>query len=204
MSKKLKQRIVGLLVLGALTAIVVPILLDISQSNQSGTIVSPIPEKPDGFIVKRLSLDKPQQKSMNPDDDIPKSIEPLDISNSTKIVESQKQLDSSSTERQSEPSKAVKDIKKTVKKPDAWVVQLASFSSKKNALELRNKLKKSGYRAFIERIDTVTGEKFRVKVGPELSKKTSKDQQINLMDEFQMKGVVVKHRAGTSVVTTGE
>ncbi|MCF6236953.1 MAG: SPOR domain-containing protein [Gammaproteobacteria bacterium] len=203
MSKKLKQRTVGLLVLGALTAIVVPILLDISQSNQSGTIVSPIPEKPDGFIIKRLSLDEPQQ-SVILDDDTSKLIKAPDISNPTQVVESQKQLDSLPVEFQPETSKAVKEVKKSVKKPNAWVVQLASFSSKKNALALRNKLQKSGYRAFIERIDTTTGKRFRVKVGPELSKKTSNNLQVNLMDEFRMKGVVVKHRAGTSVVTTGE
>ncbi len=203
MSKKLKQRTVGLLVLGALTAIVVPILLDISQSNQSGTIVSPIPEKPDGFIIKRLSLDEPQQ-SVSLGDDTSELIETPDISNPTQVVESQKQLVSLPVEFQPETSKAVKEVKKSVKKPNAWVVQLASFSSKKNALALRNKLQKSGYRAFIERIDTTTGKKFRVKVGPELSKKTSNNLQINLMDEFRMKGVVVKHRAGTSVVTTGE
>ncbi len=203
MSKKLKQRTVGLLVLGALTAIVVPILLDISQSNQSGTIVSPIPEKPDGFIIKRLSLDEPQQ-SVILDDDTSKLIKAPDISNPTQVVESQKQLDSLPVEFQPETSKAVKEVKKSVKKPNAWVVQLASFSSKKNALALRNKLQKSGYRAFIERIDTTTGKRFRVKVGPELSKKTSNNLQVNLMDEFRMKGVVVKHHAGTSVVTTGE
>jgi len=202
-SKKLKQRTVGLLVLGALTAIVVPILLDISQSNQSGTIVSPIPEKPDGFIIKRLSLDEPQQ-SVILDDDTSKLIKAPDISNPTQVVESQKQLDSLPVEFQPETSKAVKEVKKSVKKPNAWVVQLASFSSKKNALALRNKLQKSGYRAFIERIDTTTGKRFRVKVGPELSKKTSNNLQVNLMDEFRMKGVVVKHHAGTSVVTTGE
>ncbi len=199
---------VGLLVLGALTAIIVPILLDISQSNQPGMVVSPIPEKPNGFVVKRLSLDVPLKPVVL--DDIPESTEPTDTTsnNSTQTVESKKQRESLPVEIPPEPeaktSKVVTEVKKNLKKPKAWVVQLASFSREKNALALRNKLKKSGYRAFIERIDVATSKKFRVKVGPELSKETAKNMQSDLMDEFQLKGVVVKHRAGTSVVTTGE
>ncbi len=198
MSKKLKQRIVGLLVLGAMTAIIVPILLDISQSSQTDMIVSPIPDKPDGFIVKRLSLDAPQKLAEL--DGVPKPVEQPATSNPTKIVESQKLPGSF----QSEPPEAVIEIKKSLKKPQAWVVQLASFSSEKNALALRNKLQKAGYRAFIERINIAADKKFRVKVGPELSKNIAKSLQIDLMDEFLLKGVVVKHLAGTSVVTAGE
>ena len=198
MSKKLKQRIVGLLVLGAMTAIVVPILLDISQSSQTDMIVSPIPDKPDGFIVKRLSLDAPQKLAEL--DGVPKPVEQPATSNPTKIVESQKLPESF----QPKPPEAVIEIKKSLKKPQAWVVQLASFSSEKNALALRNKLQKAGYRAFIERINIAADKKFRVKVGPELSKNIAKSLQIDLMDEFLLKGVVVKHLAGTSVVTAGE
>ncbi len=202
MPKKLKQRIVGLLVLGALTAIIVPILLDISQSNQSNIIASPIPEKPDGFIVKRLSLDLPEKLVVL--DEAPNPVEHSDVSHSTKVTENKKQIESIKIDSQPLVPKDVSDVKKSLVMPQAWVVQLASFSKEKNALMLRDKLKKAGYRAFIERIDIVTGEKFRVKVGPELSKSVTKNLQADLMDEFQLKGVVVKHLAGTSVVTAGE
>lgn len=180
-------------------AIIVPILLDISQSNQTGTVVSPIPEKPNSFIVKRLSLDEPQQTTLF--DDRFKSIEQSEVPNSSKVVESQKQLEVLKVELEPKLPEIVTEIKKSLKKPQAWVVQIASFSKENNAVALRNKLQKSGYRAFIERVSE--SKKIRVKVGPELSKNTAENLQTNLMEEFQLQGVVIKHRAGTSVVTAG-
>ncbi len=50
----------------------------------------------------------------------------------------------------------------------AWVVQLGSFSSEQNAKELEARLQKQGYAAFVEKLYASDGQKYRVRIGPEL------------------------------------
>jgi DedD protein len=50
-------------------------------------------------------------------------------------------------------------------KPDGFVVQLAAFADDKGANALANKLKKSGYAAYVEPINTSRGTLWRVRVG---------------------------------------
>ena len=50
-------------------------------------------------------------------------------------------------------------------KPDGYVVQLAAFADDKGANALANKLKKSGYSAYVEPVNTSRGTLWRVRVG---------------------------------------
>jgi DedD protein len=49
----------------------------------------------------------------------------------------------------------------------AWAVQLGSFASEANAQRLTNELKAHGYKAFVSRIDSGSRTRYRVRVGPE-------------------------------------
>jgi len=53
----------------------------------------------------------------------------------------------------------------TTSKPDGFVVQLAAFADDKGANALANKLKKGGYAAFVEPVNTSRGTLWRVRVG---------------------------------------
>ena len=50
-------------------------------------------------------------------------------------------------------------------KPDGFVVQLAAFADDKGANALANKLKKGGYSAYVEPVNTSRGTLWRVRVG---------------------------------------
>jgi DedD protein len=50
-------------------------------------------------------------------------------------------------------------------KAEGFVVQLAAFADDKGANALANKLKKSGYAAFVQPVETSRGTLWRVRVG---------------------------------------
>ena len=52
-----------------------------------------------------------------------------------------------------------------VAKPEGFVVQLAAFADDKGANSLANRLKKSGYTAYVEPVETTRGTLWRVRVG---------------------------------------
>ena len=81
--------------------------------------------------------------------------------------------------------------KKQVK---AWVVQVGSFVEKINAVEIRDKLKKAGFLAFVETTDQIQGELFRVRVGPELNRERAEKMQERIEIEFDLKGIIVPYQ----------
>ena len=53
----------------------------------------------------------------------------------------------------------------------AWVVQLGSFTDKNNAQELIKTLRKDGYTAYIEELNSSGSISHRVRIGPEMTRK---------------------------------
>ena len=109
-----------------------------------------------------------------------------------------------------EPAKETKPKAQTVvekKKPEpkpelvtesaagkAWVVQVGSFSERANAERLRNKLIKSGYRAFVMQSRANNRNVVRVRVGPELVRANADKLRAKLEKELNMQTMVVEHR----------
>lgn len=54
--------------------------------------------------------------------------------------------------------------------PDAWVLQVASLSSKESATKLRDQLQSQGYKAYIRSLNVASGEAHRIYIGPKLDK----------------------------------
>ena len=75
--------------------------------------------------------------------------------------------------------------------PHAWVVQLGAFSSEANAIVLRDKLRSSGYPAFVE----AAGDKsrYRVRIGPEVDKALADKLRDKLAVEYGQAGIVVRY-----------
>ena len=75
----------------------------------------------------------------------------------------------------------------------AWVVQLGSFSSARNAHALRERLESKGYKAFVrssvQGADAVT----RVYVGPDASRDGAQKLVGRLLAETRLKGIVVRY-----------
>jgi DedD protein len=75
----------------------------------------------------------------------------------------------------------------------AWAVQVGSFSQRKNAEALRNKLLESGYRAYVMSFETNGKTVVRVRVGPELVRAEADQLQKKLQKELSLQTMVVKH-----------
>ena len=75
----------------------------------------------------------------------------------------------------------------------AWVVQLGSFSSARNAQALRARLKSKGYKAFVR--SSVHGAEAvtRVYVGPDASRDGAQKLVARLLEETRLKGIVVRY-----------
>ncbi len=88
-------------------------------------------------------------------------------------------------------------IKKKVAKPakpiQSWALQVGTFSSESNANGFRDKLRKAGHPAYVEK--TTSGEKtsYRVRVGPELDKKRVEALKTRFKNEWQIEGFIVSH-----------
>ncbi len=81
-----------------------------------------------------------------------------------------------------------------------WVVQLGSFSEKKNAIELRNKVSAAGYKGFVDRVVNSKGvELFRLRVGPLMEKTDAEKAQAEIKAKLKLAGLVKNHELGRIV-----
>ena len=80
------------------------------------------------------------------------------------------------------------------KKPpivSGWVVQLGSFSKEKNAIRLRDSLRKNGHASFVEAYERAGKTSYRVRVGPELTKELAEELKKQLKQETKLEGLVM-------------
>jgi DedD protein len=81
----------------------------------------------------------------------------------------------------------------SAKKPivSGWVVQLGSFSVQKNALKLRDRLRKKGHASFVENYTRDGKTSYRVRVGPELTRELAKKLKQTLKAQAKLDGLVI-------------
>jgi len=77
---------------------------------------------------------------------------------------------------------------------EAWDVQLGSFSSSVNALALQDKVRKAGFRAFVEKVKGEQGTSYRVRVGPESSRERADALREQVQGKLKLTGIVVPHK----------
>jgi len=164
---KLKQRVVGTVVLVALFIIVVLILPSRNDGEAEVLKAIEIPPKPANFNVKVLPIEVPSPPRK------PKIIP-------QQAVGSAQDEPNSSAESSSESAV----IQKLAKKPDVkitndakaktptvsvaqeWVIQVGSFSTKENAAGLHDRLKADNYKVFVKEVKSSSGSSYRVLIGP--------------------------------------
>jgi DedD protein len=77
--------------------------------------------------------------------------------------------------------------------PEAWVVQMGSFSDKANAEALVKKIQAAGFPAYLTSIKTDTGKSWiKVFVGPEILKSAADKTKTKLAQSLNINGIVVK------------
>ncbi len=75
----------------------------------------------------------------------------------------------------------------------AWVVQLASLSRESNAVALRDRLRRAGFKAFVERVRVNGKPVFRVRVGPELDRDRAEALRRRLQQTRNLHGIVLTY-----------
>lgn len=191
----LKKRIVGAIVLVSLAVIFIPMFLSDEKPHDDGMPVfgSNIPDLPE-------KLAKLQTKKLEPSvptlDIQPISSLPVDR-NTSKIKSTDIEVvtpTKSKAKPASRPStKSTVTRKATTTTDNAWAVQVASFSSKKNALNLRDKLRGKSFNSFVEAFKTKKGIRYRVRVGPEVRKADADKKRKLIKKQFKLSGLVVRH-----------
>lgn len=84
-------------------------------------------------------------------------------------------------------------------KPDAvsgakaFAVQIGAPASEAAAISLRDKARAAGFNSFIQPVDTETGRRFRVRIGPEHSRDEAKQQLLIVKQKLGVDGIVVTH-----------
>lgn len=198
MNQQLKQRVIGAIVLISLAIIFIPALLDGSHKNVLPLKERQTPQKPN-FYFEEIKLPASVDPGMTP----------------SRIVDSHKDILPSKPAKESGKSAAKKVDKPTVDrvrpkveksaetqaKDDAaniatstWVVQIVSLNNSKRALELRDKLKKQAFPAFVEEISKDGKKFYRVRVGPELKRGEAEALQQKIKKKMKLDGKIMRYQ----------
>lgn len=180
----LKQRLVGAVVLVALAVIFIPMLLE--GPNQ--TLVPKVEELPEPEEM-RQEVRTPVAPMMvelpaEPEQSI--LTEPLPQEPETPPV----------VEEVITPPPPPEKTLPLAEKHAAlgnWVVQVGSFSNERNALGLRDKLRKSGFVTQVEKVKVSGKWLYRVRVGPFLERSQADSTNKQLTSKFKFKGRVMSY-----------
>lgn len=194
-----KQRLVGAIVLVALAVIFIPLILTGDNPSVGPTTESTIPDKPEREFVSRiipLEHQAPEPAPIVPDSEPVEVIKPAE----TKPIEQKPAEPAPATVAPAPVSVASKPVEKPVEQPpvvhkavNAWVVQMGIFGSKQNAYKLRDKLRKSGFDAFVDTQHENDTTMYRVRVGPEVKRESAEALVAKLQKAVAMKGFVTKY-----------
>jgi len=184
---RLKQRLIGAIVLVALAVIFIPMLLSGGREMEMPVFGSNVPERSAEITsIQHIDIEGKQKTEPHPVN--PKRIpiahglpEPEIVKEEKSIVEKIVDL------------AEVKEEKKSVIKETVWAVQVGSFSNRKNALALKDKLRKKKMHAFVERVMKNNKAIYRVRVGPEVTREKAEALKQKLKKELKLSGLVVKH-----------
>ena len=200
-----KQRIVGGLVLVAVGAIVVPFLLDMHPGAEWwGT--GNIPKKPsNGFVTRVLPLDEWSKQAQTDMAKGSKQMSTVAPPSAAASVAQQPQRSDTTPASATQPSTVplaprssgaetrpmAADPSSAAADTEGWVVQLGSFSNKKNAGELSDKLRNMSYRVFVDKIAQDGQTVYRVRIGPQRQRADAEAIRDKLARELQLNAIVL-------------
>ena len=172
MDERVRQRLVGATVLVALGVIFIPMLFDSPNESWLGDDRSLIPPKPleiqelERVPVPEIRIDAPPSTTTATN---PAPPDPAPVSEA--------------------PRPPAKDERLA-----RWAVQVGSFSSKENAMRLRDSLRKQGFEAYTEALVENGKRSTRVRVGPVLDETRAERLKKALKVKAKIDGIVVRHR----------
>ena len=208
---RIKQRVIGAIVLVSLGIIFIPMLLNSERSLDDGMPVfgSNIPNKPAYISKKSEKMTTPSSgaiiiksqadfDSRTIVDEHTPIVKDDSVASFAKVDKANKVTNKSKApiKKKTTTTKKIITAKKTPsakKAAKAWAIQVGSFSERKNAFSLRNKLRKKQFTAFVESVKTAKGHVYRVRVGPEVKRTQAEKTQKRLVKELKISGLVIAH-----------
>lgn len=193
----MKQRIVGAFVLIALAVIIVPIVLDFRKDEGVLEQSVDIPPKPKDVTVQVLPLihpDKPKEAPAAADQTPSAQVPQAEQQTQAQTPQPSPPAAPAAAPAQSPSQPAAETAPAAAPSPQAWAVQVGSFSSQAHAIQLRDKLRAKHFTAYVERVTLDSGQSsYRVRVGPDLLRSDAEKTQRRLQQEAKLSGIVVSH-----------
>jgi len=192
MEIRLRQRLIGGLVLAGIIIIIIPLFFKTASPVSKTTITlndqipSP-PPKPAAPVVT-VQYNGAADREVVIKAPVAKPVAKVEEHKANKVAFRTKDTAPAPKE------KPVKVAKTTAIKPGtkAWVVQVGIFSSADNAKKLVKQLTARGFTAFTRSTTTTSGTTLtRVLVGPEVDRAKANALHTRLSAEFHLKGVIV-------------
>jgi len=198
MDQKLKQRLVGAIVLVSLAVIFIPIILE-GPDDEWTPRSHNIPEPPQMDYRASMQLPLPAETpapAAGPDSSAPAGVAITPLATPPPMARPEAAPEPApESAPKPEPVAVAKPAPppaetagSTAALPAGWYVQVGSFSQQPNASGLRDRLKSAGYAARLQ----ATGSTFRVLVGPSDTRGEAEKQRDRLLAKQQLKGIVIQ------------
>jgi DedD protein len=136
--------------------------------------------------VAKTEQSIPQSVSQEAKPEIPASDKPAGKKKEQKAIEQAARPRVADT-----ASEAVKSSQ--INGPTAWVVQVGSFGSRENAVQLQNKLRKHGFSGFVESFMKDGALSHRVRIGPEIDRTDAEKILQQIKTKLALNGIVVSY-----------
>ena len=181
----------GIMVLSA--AIILPLILDGERPAELDVqvqVTTP-PIFPVVDIAPVQPVDSlPIEQSIG-NDKAAEDIRLIPVPQSAKDVSSNSKVESTVSAKPEAKPEVTEPIEKAAPEQvaDRWVLQIATFKSKGNAVRLVEKLKVANYDAY----SLTTNSLYKVYVGPEFKRETSEKMREEIKKKFSLNGIVVKY-----------
>jgi len=212
LEQNLKQRLVGAVVLISLAVIFLPLVFD-GQQQRIDTTPYAIPEKP---VISIVAPDiKPLEQEVaehveavaavdgekaaqdaggdafdhQPDSVVPPVESPV-VAAASPDLATEAYL---AQEKKVDEQLQGKPVEQAVDLAEAWMIQVGAFSSRDNAMGLQDKLKASGYPAFLRTSKGASSTLYKVYVGPEIRRAQLESQKAELEAKFKLKALILKY-----------
>jgi DedD protein len=165
LDKTLQQRLIGAILLVALGVIFIPVLLDGSGFKSRNSRSIEMPAEPEFPPLSEIKLE-PVVPTHRKEQSAPVPVKKIET------VESNREL----------------------KEPvSAFALQVSTVTIKDNAYDLRDKLRKQGYSAYVETRTKNGKTSYRVRIGPELDKSKLEKMKVTIKKEQGLDGFIVNH-----------
>ncbi len=214
LDRRLKERLVGAIVLVLLAVIFIPMFLQGEHDGEGGITETNIPARSEAEFNSTLV---PIPEFTEPVE-VPKREEPVSESvlalPPPEAVDAAKVVDTTPVEKPAavvEPAVApVEQPKKSTpgqpaenparnlpqvdKGVTAWVIQVGSFANRENAEKLNKKLRDSDYRSFVQPVENEDGAKvYKVRVGPEILRSSARKLKASLAEKMSLPGIIMSY-----------